>query len=200
VSTSHGRRYVQYTFAPGESIINAFLQSLIGLYDYSKASHDPTAQRLFRLGDAEAQAEVPHFDTGAWSLYEPGQEDSLDYHTLVTGFLHELCNRTRAEVYCTTAAHFDGDLRTPPVLRQLTHRISTGGGVVSFRLSKQSHVGIVVTRGRTTVFLTSAYFGYGVHSFTLPSLPGQGTYGVRLAATDLAGNFGRITGTLTVTR
>ncbi len=50
------------------------------------------------------------------------------------------------------------------------------------------------------MFLTSAYFGYGVGSFSVPPLPGPGTYGVRLAATDLAGNFHRITGTLTVTR
>jgi hypothetical protein len=200
VATSRGRRYLQYTFDPGESIINAFLQSLIGLYDYAKVSKDPTALRLFALGDAEAQAEVPHFDTGAWSLYEPGEEDTLDYHTLVTGFLHNLCDRTQASVYCTTASHFDADLKTPPAVTQLTHKVSAGGGVVSFRLSKESHVGITLTRGSSTVFLTSAYFSYGVGNFTLPSLPGPGTYGVRLAATDLAGNFRRIDGTLTVTR
>jgi hypothetical protein len=47
------------------------------------------------------------------------------------------------------------------------------------------------------VFSTSASFGYGVRTFTIPALA-AGTYGVRLAATDLAGNFSRITGTLTV--
>ncbi len=35
VTTPAGARYVQYTFTPGTSIINAFLQSLIGLYDYA---------------------------------------------------------------------------------------------------------------------------------------------------------------------
>jgi hypothetical protein len=198
--TRHGRRYVQYTFGPGESIINAFLQSLIGLYDYAHLSHDATAARLFALGDAEARAEVPHFDTGGWSLYEPGEEDTLDYHTLVTGFLHNLCARTHAAVYCTTASHFDADLKTAPVLGQLTQRVPAGGGFVRFRLSKESHVGIIVSRAGSTVFLTSAYFGYGVGSFALPALPGPGTYGLRLAATDLAGNFRRIDGTLTVTR
>jgi D-glucuronyl C5-epimerase C-terminus len=57
------------SFTPGTSIINAFLQSLIGLYDYAQVSQDPLAQQLFNAGNAEAQAEVPHFDTGAWSLY-----------------------------------------------------------------------------------------------------------------------------------
>ena len=34
--TPLGRRYLQYSFAPGASIINAFLQTLIGLYDYAR--------------------------------------------------------------------------------------------------------------------------------------------------------------------
>src|SRR5262249_24256738 len=94
VATPLGARYVQYTFAPGTSIINAFLQSLIGLYDYAHASNDPLAQQLFAAGNAEAGAEVPHFDTGAWSLYQPGIEDTLSYHELVTGLLQQLCTRT----------------------------------------------------------------------------------------------------------
>ena len=116
VPTALGARYVQYSFTPGTSIINAFLQSLIGLYDYAQVSHDPLAQQLFNAGNAEAQAEVPHFDTGAWSLYQPGVEDPLSYHELVTGFLEQLCQRTQAPVYCTTAQHFTAYLTTPPVL------------------------------------------------------------------------------------
>jgi hypothetical protein len=45
------------------------------------------------------------------------------------------------------------------------------------------------------VFLTSAYFPYGVNAFAIPSLR-AGQYEIRLAATDLAGNFSRITGTV----
>jgi hypothetical protein len=66
---------------------------------------------------------------------------------------------------------------------------------VAFRLSKISHVGIVILRGSQTVFATSAYFGYGVHRFAIPPLR-RGSYAVRLAATDLASNFNRISGTL----
>ncbi|MBV9605293.1 MAG: hypothetical protein JO027_09305 [Solirubrobacterales bacterium] len=94
VPTPRGARYVQYTFTPGTSIINAFLQSLIGLYDYAHVSGDALAEQLFAAGNAEAEAEVPHFDTGAWSLYQPGVEDNLSYHDLVTGFLQQLCQRT----------------------------------------------------------------------------------------------------------
>jgi D-glucuronyl C5-epimerase C-terminus len=199
-STPLGARYVQYTFTPGTSIINAFLQSLIGLYDYAQASKDPLAQQLFAAGDAEAQAEVPQFDTGAWSLYQPGVEDTLSYHDLVTGFLQQLCSRTQAPVYCTAAEHFTAYLTTPPALQLLTQHVRKGKtSSISFRLSKVSRIGIVVVGpGGNTLFSTSASFGYGSRSFTVPPLKHKGTYTIRLAATDLAGNFNRIVGTIQV--
>ncbi|MBV8712897.1 MAG: hypothetical protein JOY56_14010, partial [Solirubrobacterales bacterium] len=68
-----------------------------------------------------------------------------------------------------------------------------------FQLSKYSHVGIVVVGpGGHTLFETSASFGYGARSFTIPALKHKGTYTIRLAATDLAGNFSRISGTIQV--
>ena len=200
VATALGARYVQYSFTPGTSIINAFLQSLIGLYDYAQVSHDPLAQELFSAGNAEAQAEVPHYDTGAWSLYQPGVEDTLSYHELVTGFLQQLCQRTQAPVYCITAQHFTAYLTTPPVLTLLTQHVRKGKtSAISFELSKYSHVGIVVIGpGGNTLFATSASFGYGTRSFTVPALKHKGSYTIRLAATDLAGNFNRIVGTIQV--
>jgi hypothetical protein len=194
VPTKAGRRYLQYSFAPAPSqdVINGFLQSLIGLGDYAQVSDNPTAARLFAAGDAEARAEVPRFDTGAWSLYQPGEEDSLDYHTLVTGFLHQLCAMTGARVYCTTAARFERYLKTPPALQLLTTRLRVGRlGAVAFQLSKVSRVGITVSRAGRTVFLTSADFSHGRHTFTVPALSPGGTYTVVLDATDLAGNYGR---------
>src|ERR1019366_10787125 len=46
VATPLGARYLQCSFTPGTDIINAFLQSLIGLYDYAHVSDDREAQRL----------------------------------------------------------------------------------------------------------------------------------------------------------
>ena len=200
VPTALGARYVQYSFTPGTSIINAFLQSLIGLYDYAQASHDPLAQQLFNAGNAEAQAEVPHFDTGAWSLYQPGVEDPLSYHELVTGFLEQLCQRTQAPVYCITAQHFTAYLTTPPSLQLLTQQLRKGKAAsISFQLSKISRVGIVVIGpGGNTLFATSATFGYGTRSFSVPALKHRGTYTIHMSATDLAGNFNRIVGTIQV--
>lgn len=198
IPTAAGTRFLQYSFAPGTPILNAFLQSLIGLYDYARASGDPLASALFSAGDAEARAEVPGYDTGAWSLYQPGLEDTLSYHLLVTTFLQELCARVRAPVYCRTARHFTTYLKTPPSLALLTARLRRRTpGTIRFQLSKYSHVGIVLMRGQQTVLATSAYFAYGTGEFAVPALA-PGTYAVRLAATDLVGNFNRITGTLSV--
>jgi hypothetical protein len=202
VKTSVGTRFLQYTFAPNTPIINAFLQTLIGLYDYAHVSANATAARLFAAGNAEAIAEVPTYDTGAWSLYQPGVEDDLSYHQLVTGFLQQLCTRTAAPVYCTTAQHFQADETTPPVVQQLTFNAGSRTSKrtsfrLRFRLSKYSRVGVVVTQGTHTLFSTSASFPYGVDGFTIPALA-AGSYDVRLAATDLAGNFTPITGTLRV--
>jgi hypothetical protein len=202
VRGSAGTRFLQYTFAPGTDIINAFLQSLIGLYDFAQVSGNPTAANLFAAGNAQAQAELPGFDTGAWSLYQPGSEDTLDYHQLVTGFLQQLCTRTEAPVYCSTAQHFQSYLTTPPTLTQVTGKVRDKASfALRFRLSKISHVGIVLTDDSDkTVFATSASFGYGTRSFAVPRIKKPGTYGVVLTATDLAGNFARITGGLRVTR
>src|SRR5205085_8500324 len=155
IPTPLGKRYVQYSFTPRTDIVNAFLQSLIGLYDYAKVSADPQAQSLFAAGNAQAQAELPQFDTGAWSLYQPGVEDDLSYHELVTGFLDQLCSRTSAPAYCSTAQHFHSYLKIAPSLQLVTTRASAKARfVMRFRLSKVSHVGIVLQRGPSTVFLT----------------------------------------------
>jgi hypothetical protein len=200
VPTSKGTRFLQYTFTPGTSIINAFLQTLIGLHDYAAVSKNARAAQLFKAGNAEAQAEVPHFDTGAWSLYQPGVEDDLSYHELVTGFLAQMCTITRAPVYCSTTQRFRAYLKTPPVLTQFTRRGKARRTTpLRFSLSKFSHIGVVLTRGTTTVYSTSAYLPYGTDQIKLPAEK-AGRYGVRIAATDLAGNFARVTGTLSISR
>jgi hypothetical protein len=94
VATAAGATYLEYTYAPQERIINGFIQSLNGLYDYTKLTGDPLGQQLFEAGDAEARAEVPHYNTGAWSMYDQHSESDLNYHELLTEFLQDLCTRT----------------------------------------------------------------------------------------------------------
>ena len=95
VKTAAGAEYAEYTYAPGDRILNGFIQADVGLYDYTSITHDPLGLKLFEAGDAEARAEVPHYDTGAWSMYDQYGESDLNYHELLTEFLQHLCERTR---------------------------------------------------------------------------------------------------------
>jgi hypothetical protein len=90
-----GVHYAEYSYAPGDRILNGFIQALVGLYDYTQITQDPRGLALFEAGDAEARAEVPHYDTGAWSRYDQFTESTLSYHELLTEFLQHLCQRTR---------------------------------------------------------------------------------------------------------
>src|SRR5205807_6812044 len=87
--------YAEYSYAPADRILNGFIQALVGLYDYTQITKDPSGLALFEAGDAEARAELPHYDTGAWSRYDQFTESTLNYHELLTEFLQHLCQRTR---------------------------------------------------------------------------------------------------------
>jgi hypothetical protein len=95
VKTAAGAMYAEYTYAPNDRILNGFIQSLVGLYDYTSITQDPLGLSLFEAGDAEARAIVPLYDTGAWSMYDQFGESDLNYHELLTEFLQHLCERTR---------------------------------------------------------------------------------------------------------
>ena len=95
MKTPAGALYAEYTYAPGDKILNGFIQALVGLYDYASITKDPLGLKLFEAGDAEARAEVPRYDTGAWSLYDQFGESTLSYHELLTEFLQHLCTRSR---------------------------------------------------------------------------------------------------------
>jgi hypothetical protein len=95
VKTPAGSEYAEYTYAPSDRILNGFIQAVVGIYDYTQITKDPLGLKLFEAGDAEARAETPHYDTGAWSLYDQFSESNLNYHELLGEFLQHLCERTR---------------------------------------------------------------------------------------------------------
>jgi hypothetical protein len=95
VKTPVGANYAEYTYAPSDHILNGFIQAVVGIYDYTQITGDALGQKLFEEGDAEARAETPHYDTGAWSMYDQYSESNLNYHELLTEFLQHLCERTR---------------------------------------------------------------------------------------------------------
>ena len=182
-----GTHYLQYSFAPRLFIINAFLQSVIGLYDYADITGDATASRLWRAAEPEARAELPRNDTGDWSTYSyRGAESTLEYHVLLTEFASGLCSRLRTPVYCTTARAFREYMTEPAELELLGPETATKGRATSvrFSLSKLSAVQITITRDGKVAMDRTATFRRGTRAFTFK--PGAtGTYSVRLAAKEL---------------
>lgn len=94
VEAPAGALYAEYTYAPTDRILNGFIQSLNGLYEYAKLTGDPLGRQLFEAGDAEARAITPSYDTGGWSKYDQYSESNLNYHELLGEFLQSLCQRT----------------------------------------------------------------------------------------------------------
>jgi len=198
VAAAAGTEFLQYSFAPKTDIINAYLQTLLGLYDYEQASLDPTALALFNSGNTQAQRVLPSFIISGWSLYQPGEPDNLNYHELVTGFLKLLCQKTSTPVYCSTYTTFSNDLVTKPSLAQVTIGAVSGKSFkLQFALSKYAAVGVTLSRGSKNYLYTKRDFYAGTDSFKTPALK-PGTYNLTMSATDPAGNYARITGQVQV--
>jgi hypothetical protein len=197
-----GIHYVQYSFAPALRILNGFIQSLVGLYDFAVNAADPEARQLFDEGEAAARVEVPTFDTGAWSLYSRGtitRESDLNYHGVLRDFLASLCDRTSEPVYCDEVEHLNAYLEQDPQLALVTRRLRGGRqGALKFRLSKISRVTVRLRRGASTVLYRSAILGHGTRSEVFEVPRKAGTYDISIAATDLAGNAATAAGTVRV--
>jgi hypothetical protein len=198
-----GAHYLQYSGLPDLKILNGFIQSLVGLYDFAALTGDPTALALFQAGDVAARQEVPTFDTGAWSLYSRGsstRESPLGYHTLVRDFLNNLCARTAAIEYCSAAQHFTLYLTLPPKIQVLPRTLRANRtGSLRFKLDKISRVSLMITRGTKTVAtINPGVLGRGTKTLRWRAPKRSGSYGVSVTATDLAGNVATVEGEVSV--
>ncbi|MEJ7788838.1 MAG: D-glucuronyl C5-epimerase family protein [Thermoleophilaceae bacterium] len=182
-----GTHYLQYSFAPRLYIINAFLQSVIGLYDYADITGDATARRLFERAEPEARGELLRNDTGDWSTYSFGGADSSrEYHELLREFAASLCSRLRRDAYCDTARNFASYTTEPAKLILLGPDVATRGKpeAVRFSVSKLAAVQITIRRAGKVVFDRVATFRRGTGSFAFTPRA-NATFSVRLAAKEL---------------
>jgi len=182
-----GTHYLQYSFAPRLFIFNAFLQSVIGLYDYAELTGDRIARRLYARAEPEARREVALSDTGDWSRYSyGGAESSAEYHELLREFLSSLCSRLGRDAYCDAARRYRLYTTEPAELELLGPRTATRGRAtrVRFSLSKLSAVQLTITRRGKTVYDRVATFRHGTGSFAFTPRA-TGVFRLRLAAKEL---------------
>ncbi len=192
VPVGAGNHYAQYSFAPGLRILNGFVQSLVGLYDFAEITKDTEAQALFAAGEARALQEVPTYDTGAWSLYDRGtdsHESNLNYHQVLIDFLNSLCSRTDQPTFCDTLDRFRSYLEEDPEVAVKTTSLKAGkSGALKFTLSKISSVHLSLSRGGKVVYSSTSTMSRGTRSVTVTPPKKTKEYVVHIDVTDLAGN------------
>src|SRR5207302_9941775 len=99
-------------------VLNAQLQSVISIGDYAQISQNTGAAGLAAQLQAAAEALLPKFDTGYWSLYSlAGKEAPLGYHDYVVSLLKRLATRTGDTTWSDFAARFQGYETQAPVLK-----------------------------------------------------------------------------------
>lgn len=61
--------FEEYPTEPSSFVLNGYISSLWGLYDYWLATNDPSINTIFRAGIETLIHYLPSFDIGYWSLY-----------------------------------------------------------------------------------------------------------------------------------
>jgi hypothetical protein len=194
-----GRHYLLYSFARGLRVLNAFAQTLNGIHEYGTIAQDQRALGLFELGERSLRAELPDYDTGAWSLYSlGGAEATAEYHALAAQFLGNLCDRLGPGPYCDASTRFEGYAVESPRLALLTTELVEGNTqYVRFTLSKRSTVQMTISRNGQVVWSASGTLAYGTRSLAWEPAE-AGDYVVTLSATSFNGTAGSTSGAIAV--
>jgi hypothetical protein len=188
-----GVHYLQYSFAPRLYIFNAFLQSLIGLYDFGRLTGDERATGLFRTAEPEARRELPLSDVGDWSRYSyAGAESTREYHELLREFLQSMCIRHLGPLYCDFATRYRSYMYDPPKLVYTGPAAGTEDELIPLRftVSKLSVVEVRVLRNGKPVFARLATVRRGTGAFAWRPR-GPGMFEVELAAKELRTGMGK---------
>ncbi|MCW2976363.1 MAG: D-glucuronyl C5-epimerase domain protein [Actinomycetia bacterium] len=177
-----------------EIVLNAQLQSILSLLQYADDTGATDAAALAQRMNAAAQAFLPRFDTGDWSLYELGGGFApADYQLFVTQLLAKLAARTQDPFWVAASQRFHGYYYDPPQITPGTppptiYPQPTDGYLdvaqIPITLSQNASVSLAVAGQVTSFRLTR-----GPHALTWTPPVGlaQGTYPVQISATNRAG-------------
>jgi hypothetical protein len=177
-----------------EIVLNAQLQAIVSLFDYSDATGDATATALAQQMTATAQKLLPRFDTGDWSLYELGGAYATpEYELFVTQLLAKLATRTQDPFWSDAAQRFHGYFYDPPQIAPIAPTPALypqpqdgflDVAQIPVTLSQNAALSLSVAGQVTTYRL-----GRGTHTITWtpPAGLAPGSYPAQLQATNRAG-------------
>ena len=95
------------------AVLNAQLQALVSLHNYVEITHDEAAGAAVAKMTSATRSLLGQFDNGCWSRYSlGGSSASLHYHTYHVRLLRELAAQTGDSLWATTAARWEGYLRS----------------------------------------------------------------------------------------
>ena len=91
-------------------ILNGWIFSIWGLYDYTKCIEDPEAEVVLHKTLESLKKKIPEFDIGYWSNYEEGGKRicSPFYHKLHIAQLRAMYDLFGDEIYKTYADKWEG--------------------------------------------------------------------------------------------
>ncbi len=177
-----------------EAVLNAQLQAVLSLLQYSGDTGDAAAGALAQRLNAAAQALLPRFDTGDWSLYElGGAYATKEYQLFVTQLLAKLATRTQDPFWVDASTRFHGYYYDPPEVTPgpappTTYPQPLDGFLdvaqIPVTLSQNASVTLAVA-GQVTTFRLSR--GPHTLAWTPPDGLAQGTYPAQISATNRAG-------------
>jgi D-glucuronyl C5-epimerase C-terminus len=189
-----------YSFDPAP-VLNAQLQSVVSIGDYAQIAGNTGAAGLAAQLQAAAEALLPRFDTGYWSLYALGGDEApLSYQDYVVTLLRRLASRTGDTTWSDFATRLKSYEKQPPTLNPAPASASSQTEPIviypdpqdgyldtvkfTFWLSKLSTV-TLRAGGRTQSFEV----GHGTHSIVWsPGRRAPGTYYPSLTVVGPAGN------------
>lgn len=83
--------YLEYASELHPCVLNGFIFSLLGLYDYYQTTGSRKALKLFNEGIQTLEVRLKDYDTGDWTYYDLlGRKASESYHKLHCRLLFEL--------------------------------------------------------------------------------------------------------------
>ena len=108
----------EYIVRQPSHILNGFIWSLWGVYDYYLATNSDQAKQLYEAGLRTIQENLSRYDTGSWSLYDLS---ALKLKMIASHFYHQLhivqlrimYNLTGEETFLEYAKRWEAYLKKP---------------------------------------------------------------------------------------